>query len=349
VTGTRKKLYSLQILRGLAAVWVVVFHLEFLAAHYFHDSQKFRLVHAGQLGVHLFFILSGFIIFWIHDPDAGNADAIRAYFLKRITRIYPLLLVLNIVKLAYMGLSGYGVRENKFDLSSVLGSFLLLPTTTNFLIDVTWSLTYEIWFYLGFGILLLLGRNTLYRFGLGYGLLIIVLNLPGLPSLEGMADFVFNPRILEFILGCVIAFGLRWHSGPAKSTGFLFLTLGAAVVAIGLYNALDETLPFLPDCAYWGTAFGLLLSGCLLLERSFDFSKPRLGIMMGDASYSIYLAHSLTLNALAEVFQKLFPGATGTALFLILFVCGLLSLVSGVACYFWLERPMHRFSRKWVE
>ena len=349
MTKTRQKLSCLQILRGLAAVWVVVYHLEFLAAQYYHVSLGISLVHAGQLGVHLFFVLSGFIIFWIHDRDAGNASDIRSYYLKRITRIYPLLIVLNVVKLAYMSISGYGVRQDKFDLSSILGSFLLLPTTPNFLIDVTWSLTYEMWFYLGFGLLLLLGRGALYRLGIGYGLLIMALNLPGVPELKSMAHFIFDPRILEFILGCVIAFSLRRQTRAGKNIGFSCLGLGLAGIAIGLFKGLDEMLSPLCSCLYWAIAFGGLLFGCLLLERTLDFSKLRLGILLGDASYSIYLAHSLTLNALAVLFQKLLPSASGTALLLILAACGVAGLVSGVACYFWIERPVHHFFRDRIE
>jgi len=341
----RLKLSSLQILRGLAAIWVVVYHLEFLATQYFHVSLGINLIHAGYLGVHLFFVLSGFVIFWIHGADAGNAGAIRLYYLKRITRIYPLLIVLNIIKLAYMALSGYGVRPDKFDLSSMLGSFLLLPTTTNYLIDVTWSLTYEIWFYLGFGLLLLLGRNALYQLGLGYGMLIAALNLPGVPKLEGMAHFIFDPRITEFIVGCVIAFILRRQAGAKNILGYLFMGFGIAGIAIGLFDRLDEALSPLSSCLYWGTTFGGLLFGFLILERTFDCSMLGPAIMLGDASYSIYLAHSLTLNALAVAFQKLLPSASGTALWLILITCGAGGVVSGIACYWWIERPMHIFFR----
>jgi exopolysaccharide production protein ExoZ len=345
VTNPRQKLCSLQILRGLAAVWVVVFHLEFLAEHYFNHLEKFRFVHAGQLGVHLFFVLSGFIIFWIHDLDAGIDGAIRAYFLKRITRIYPLLIVLNLVKLAYMAASGYGVRQNKFNFTSVLGSFLLIPTTSNFLIDVTWSLAYEMWFYVGFGILLLLGRNALYRFGVGYGLLTLALNLPGVPALEGMAGFVFDPRIMEFILGCVIAFNLRRLGNEAKSRGFILLIAAVIAIVTGLLNGWDESLSPLLTSTYWGITFGALLFGCLLLERSYDLSKVRIAILLGDSSYSIYLAHSLTLNMLAVVFQKFLPGASGYLLTGILLVCGVMGIALGIACYLLLEHPMQRFFR----
>ena len=349
MTGSNQKLSSLQILRGLAAVWVVLFHLEFLAAHYFHASLGIRLVDAGHLGVHLFFVLSGFIIYWIHDQDMGNANAIRSYFLKRITRIYPLLIALNTIKLVYMAVSGYGVRAGKFDLSSILGSFLLLPTTSNFLIDVTWSLAYEMWFYLVFGVLLLLGRKWLYQLGIGYGLLIVALNLPGVPRLEGMAHFIFNPLILEFMLGCVIAVSLRRQTGAKALAGFVWLGLGLTGIVIGLFGRLDEKLASLPDCVWWGMGFGMLLLGCLLLERTFDFSRRRSWILLGDASYSIYLAHSLTLNVLAIGSQRFLPAPSGSMLLLVLLGCGALGVVSGVVCYFWIEYPLHKYFRDRIQ
>lgn len=344
----RQKLYSLQILRGFAAVWVVFCHLEFLAAHYFQTFLRLRLVDAGHLGVHLFFVLSGFIIYWIHSADSGNEGAIRSYFLKRITRIYPLLIVLNVIKLAYMMITGYGVRADKFDLSSIIGSFLLLPTTNNFLIDVTWSLTYEIWFYLGFGILLLLGKRFLKTVGIVYGLLLILLNLPGEPQLEGMAGFVFNPRILEFLLGCGFALFLKRPFGKPFLAGIAWGALGLTAVIIGIRGRLDERLVWLLNCAYWGIAFGLLLFGGLILEKTVDFSKFKIGILLGDASYSIYLAHSLSLNVLAIAFKKFVPNPFPTVLLWGLLGCGVLGVVSGIICYFCIERPFHILFRNWI-
>lgn len=344
-----QKRYSLQILRGLAAVWVVAYHLEFLSTHYFQRSLGLRLINAGHLGVHLFFVLSGFVIYWVHNPDAGNAPAVRSYFLKRIARIYPLLFVLNTIKLAYMGFSGYGVRANKFDLGSIVGSYLLLPTTRNFLIDVTWSLAYEMWFYLGFGVLLLLGRKFLHRVGITYGLLVVVLNLRGIPALDGMAHFVFDPRVLEFMLGCGIAAALSrpvaWPKAGAIAAG------GAGVILIvaGVTARLDERLAPLTECGYWGIAFASLLLGSLVLEKSANLSGRRFGVLLGDASYSIYLAHSLVLNAAALAVARFMPSPASASSLAALLGCGVLGILFGFACYYGIERPLHVWLRGWIQ
>ena len=143
--------------------------------------------------------------------------------------------------------------------------------------------------------------------------------------------------------------GLQFLDAMGFNLAPLLASAGVAGIAIGLFKGLDEMLSPLCSCLYWAIAFGGLLFGCLLLERTLDFSKLRLGILLGDASYSIYLAHSLTLNALAVLFQKLLPSASGTALLLILAACGVAGLVSGVACYFWIERPVHHFFRDRIE
>lgn len=60
------KLFSLQYLRGIAAFFVVLYHATVLFKKYYNYDYLFDLFNTGYMGVDVFFILSGFIIFYVH-------------------------------------------------------------------------------------------------------------------------------------------------------------------------------------------------------------------------------------------------------------------------------------------
>ena len=71
----KSKLYSLQVLRGIAAMMVVLFHLSITTDTFFHN--KSFNVSWGWLGVDIFFVLSGFIITYVHFQDIKKKVTLR--------------------------------------------------------------------------------------------------------------------------------------------------------------------------------------------------------------------------------------------------------------------------------
>ncbi len=82
------KLQLLQVLRGVAASIVVLYHLCATTQTYFKDN--FLNIHWGWVGVDLFFILSGFIITFIHFDDIRNRGSVTSFIKKRVIRIFPI-------------------------------------------------------------------------------------------------------------------------------------------------------------------------------------------------------------------------------------------------------------------
>ena len=80
----------------------------------------------GRSGVDFFFVLSGFIISWIHAEDIGNPMAAKPYWIKRFVRIYPLVFVLTVGKLAAMLVLPQLVGDPQMSASLAISSLFLL-------------------------------------------------------------------------------------------------------------------------------------------------------------------------------------------------------------------------------
>ena len=194
-------------LRFAAALAVVVYHAgKHVAATGADPGWLFRAGEAvGFAGVDVFFVISGFIMFHTTRESAGAAAA--AEFLKRrVARIYsgywPFFL--------FAALVFSRARPEHFAESNLLTSFLLWPMPLNqVLLDVSWTLSYEMYFYLLFTVLVLL-----IALGLGAGRLA--------PSLQRKFNFVAAILViivgLEFLFRAGKLFGwiaeIRWGFWP---------------------------------------------------------------------------------------------------------------------------------------
>jgi len=94
---------GLDVLRGLAILMVLMYHSASPHTHaIFSLGQKsaillIRVVNLGRLGVHLFFILSGFLITGILLDSRQDKDYFRNFYLRRVLRIVPAYLLLLLV------------------------------------------------------------------------------------------------------------------------------------------------------------------------------------------------------------------------------------------------------------
>lgn len=81
------KLNIVNALRGIAAILVVLFHV---SSHY-KETEAYSFLYGsflfGYSGVDFFFILSGFIIYYVHNTDIRDRTRIYTYTLKRFLRV----------------------------------------------------------------------------------------------------------------------------------------------------------------------------------------------------------------------------------------------------------------------
>jgi len=125
-------LYSIQLCRAIAAISVVLYHSAGNLAKdkYFGASAEFLekiFGFGGEAGVAFFFVLSGFIIHYIHRQDFDQPKKTGIYLLKRAIRIYPtyLVILLSVYALAMATPSLRGTMPT--DISVLIKTLLLFP------------------------------------------------------------------------------------------------------------------------------------------------------------------------------------------------------------------------------
>lgn len=340
VLPRRHKLDEIQVLRGVAAL-AVVFHHYALAVQEYGPSRSWivssNLGALGACGVDVFFVISGFIMVYVTSLDAG-ADAAREFLRRRVQRVLPLYWVWTTVVLM-LWLSGLALKSHHFGWPYIVASYLLIPVfngaSSHPLLDPGWTLSFEMFFYVLFAVSIWLGgvrhRIVVLLAGFVITMLAALLTLPAGSALRGMLT---NPLILEFLYGvCVAHLVGRLDLGRRRvQVGRVLLVAGAcALLAAAWINAPAPLRAFV-----WGIPSALVVAGAALLTGK---DRPRSLILLGDASYSLYLSHSLIVNAFAMVFKHShrLQGIAGD----FWIVAGtLLTVPTGIIAYLWVEKPL---------
>lgn len=278
------RLASIQALRGIAALAVALFHLR-------------GTFPAGQAGVDLFFVISGFII--------GSIDRNQPpleFAAKRAIRLLPLYWAVTLAMCAAWYVPGLFSRFT-FDAQTLLQSLLFIPFY-GFdgqiwpLVPVGWTLNFEVWFYALFALVLAAGVPTIrVAVGLLVGLVLVgVVFQPASASLQVWT----SPLLLEFaagLLATIVAtriLGARW--------GLLFIAaamvLFVAPIAVGIN--VDRANHW-QSLALWGGPAFLLVVGVVVVERAGAWPRIlRPFERLGDVSYSLYLTHTLVFALVAR-------------------------------------------------
>jgi peptidoglycan/LPS O-acetylase OafA/YrhL len=115
-----------------------------------HSDQIRAAFGMGYAGVEIFFVLSGFIMVLVHRHQFGQPQCALPFILRRIERIYPLLWVVLIALIGLRAVTGDGLPP----VTEILRAFTLWPTAGAPVLEPTWSLTFEMLFYLIFATLL---------------------------------------------------------------------------------------------------------------------------------------------------------------------------------------------------
>ena len=100
-SNPHKKLNLLQVYRGIAAVLMVMFHLKEMSAKRLNQVTFFNLFQAGSRGVDYFFVLSGFIMVYVHRSAIGKKDLAKSFLVKRAVRIYPIYWIVTLTVLCF--------------------------------------------------------------------------------------------------------------------------------------------------------------------------------------------------------------------------------------------------------
>src|SRR3954449_11248467 len=92
-----RRLQTVQVFRGAAALLVVLFHATSIDKFYLQHEFLGDIFMFGYGGVDFFFVLSGFVIVLAHGRDVGRADRLGPYLARRVVRIYPAYCIVAVV------------------------------------------------------------------------------------------------------------------------------------------------------------------------------------------------------------------------------------------------------------
>ncbi|MEV7791287.1 acyltransferase [Streptomyces sp. NPDC087512] len=334
---------SLTGMRWVAAFVVFVYHVRNFG---YFDGESARIVDwafgAGATGVSFFFILSGFVLAWSARPG----DNARAFWLRRIARIYPVHLVTAAAALILAFTLVPGLRPS--GPAETTANLLLLSSWNSpwwqALNPVSWSLTCEAFFYAAFPALYTGLRRT---------------NARGLTALATACTAVV---ILLPLTNAFLALGWTLHSFPlARFPEFI---LGAAIgrlVQIGAWRgpgseaAMGLTLIgyFLAQQLPGGSsyaAFTVIGLACLIpaaalndLHGARSLWRRRRLVRLGEHSFAFYMIHILVMRSAEELLGTRPELGTGAALALATAVFAV-SLGLSWGLYRWVEQP----GRRWI-
>lgn len=305
------RLTLIEASRAVAALAVVLMH----ATHLMRVDQFSGHVGLqgifdwGYVGVDFFFVLSGFIITFVHHKELGGGSTyLRSYAWKRFVRVFPIywfVLLLSIVLSVATRLVTNRQPLLEFSADNIPGTLLLLigggePAY----VGVAWSLQFEVMFYATFCLVLLHRGAGLLAYSI-WGALVLLLAAGALPAFfKPAALTVLSPHCAQFLLGIVTALvTLKWQARLGKASLVIAVALFAlATVAErwdegNAHSAMGRLL--------LGLASAVLLFVMVNLERGGVLQAPRLLAQLGSVSYSLYLAHCMFINIALTLLVKL--------------------------------------------
>lgn len=344
----RSELRPLTSVRGIAAWFVVFYHVRLAAAPTL-GPDLVAIFARGYLAVDFFFMLSGFVI-WLNYADrlgAGGRSSFPAFLWRRMARVYPLHLVMLLAALAFVAanlVAGRGIPPT-FPLAELPLHLLLIQNWgfTSHLSwnDPAWSISCEFAAYLLFPLLaLVVDFRRWPSFALLLLAAVLLLTLHGVMAAAGaerlgsdIASFGLLRCLTQFAVGGIAcSLWMRWRQRPALPA------MVCAAVALFSFIAFvmvgQETLLMPLSFA------GLLLAIALTGEHPRNPLGGKLIHYLGEISYATYMVHFLLFVAfkLAFVSDPYDIGAGRLSAFL------LLTLIASVLLYHLVERP----AQKWL-
>ena len=338
--ASQERFVSIQALRAIAASVVVLAHLEVYFPNALSKSHPlWQYLQYGGAGVDLFFVISGFVMVYASERFFAVPGGPKQFFLRRLARIIPLYWICTSVWILLLMVKYKGSVIPNLPYDSMLASYFFIPLARpNGVISpalgLGWSLNFEMMFYAIFACVLLFQR-----FYAVIAASIILMILIGISSQlpDTILTFYDNPRIYQFIFGMIV--GLVYRRGIRLSLfGSIALCL-AGMVLLAMSDTLLQHYPALLRPYSWGVAFALIVAAGVLCKASArDHLGTKTALLLGDASYALYLVHTIAL----AVFSKGMPGLAAMidGALILLTIPLLMCTALAVLVHLYVEKPI---------
>ncbi len=339
----KHRFHEIDLLRGIACLMVVLYH-------YLHRGQAAgwiatsaepwadALARYGYLGVHLFFIISGFVIFM--SAEGGSA---RQFAASRVARLYPAFWVAAPLTAAVAWL----FHADTFTVGpgQLLVNLTMAPHWfgVDFVDGAYWSLAVELQFYLLVGAALSLGWLHHAERLVAVWLLVAVADAwrPMWP-----VEFWLAAKWAPLFCAGICAYRIRTQGASAARFG-----LFAVAYLLALYQAIHAALWPGPGESAGSSALviGVLVTAFHALFVAIAFGRLRLpsnglAVWAGLLTYPVYLLHQNIGYVLLAALQPFVPPLAVRVLIVIAVV-----VAAAWAAVRWIERPLARRLRRWID
>jgi exopolysaccharide production protein ExoZ len=336
-------LYNLHLLRVIAALGVVYYHATSTAGLGLEWD-------VGSRGVDIFFVISGFIIAYI---GTGKPEH---FMRRRLIRVVPFYWAATMVVFVAATLAPQLFRTTSADLPHLLYSLAFIPHENAASGEMMptlllgWSLNFELFFYVWFALSLAISPKRAPLICVGWILgFVVVMHL--IDTSNSMMAFYARPIVLEFCMGVGVYYAFEWCSerkAQLAKLAILEYVLGAVFIGGLVLIALLEHLYYeqLPRYLIAGIPSFFVVLSALLLERVYGVcSKNKTIMLLGEASYIIYLIHPYIVFSVLRLVIK--DAALGTPAIIGVTVA-LLAVTSAIsiAIHLWFEKPVMAYLRR---
>lgn len=283
-----KKNQILQFLRACGALSVFLTH--FLGAYNIAGNKL-----GGQLGVAIFFVISGYLL-----VEKTDYTMLNGYFVKKIVRIFPLYWICTCV-LVIIGIKRPSLLHTSvITLKTVIKSFFLIPNAvpkTNYiqpLLPVGWTLYLEVYVYILFYMCICICKNA-EKAGILTTFFLVMLNI--LRNVTDSENVYMNTYggmvVLYFGIGMITSILVKKEYIRTKRK----LTAIEAILFVSLFIVAEQ---FYGQVSYGKIILvGVSFMGILFFMK--DWSVPKFFIKYGDISYSFYLLHYFVIKFFARI------------------------------------------------
>lgn len=337
-----KRIEQLTFPRFVSAFIIMVAHTK---PSWFVDDAWFNPLFHGFFAVTFFFVLSGFVLgLSYHDKFKENkTEDIKKYFILRVARIYPIYALAILASMA----GDYLYLNKTYGFGTVLLNLSLLQAwfRSDYISFPAWSLSCEAFFYVIFPFVMIFIRKLSY--------ISVVKNT--------LYVWIFSLAVITFLVVVLFPGDLFWHLHPLVNAPSFLLGVGTSVIYRKLSQS--ETLKF-----YSGVALAVIVAvvvGQLLSKPSYAIEmaqvpsfmlfllflalmadshflvklfKNKFLVLLGKASYALYLFHTLTYEVWSREVEKVFTGQSR-----LLYVAAMMFMITvSILLYKFYEKPMYR-------
>ncbi|HPF46319.1 MAG: acyltransferase [Alphaproteobacteria bacterium] len=305
-----ERYHTLQILRAFAA-WMVFYYHFMMQFHQFQTDNilGYAFSEYGEFGVDIFFVLSGFVMYFSASPNNTKS---YSFFIKRVFRVVPTYWFYTFMVIFCLALFPIGFSYTDYTAKSLVLSLFFIPHDNpsgwmpSPLLTVGWTLNFEMAFYTILSISLAISRK--------HARILCFLIVAALPLVWPKNTFfsavLGNTLLYEFLAGFSVAYliSTQFFKIIFKARLIAALVTGFAGLVLWKYFHVHDIFRLL--------AASFIVLSAVLFNRYIHEKNifASFLIKLGDYSYSTYLAHTIILGIVYHFFHETLSSTQETIL-----------------------------------